>query len=166
MEPEKTSPEGAASSPLTGILSALMSNPDLLKQIQSAFGASAAGAGTSGTAEAASTPAEPAPESAPNDGEATAAGSFPPVNDGLATVLSDPELMAKLPQMMAMLKPMLAGAGEKKPSQPHPSHPRSSEDCRNDLLLALKPFLSPERRNAVDAMLRISKLGTVIRQIK
>ncbi len=80
--------------------------------------------------------------------------------DGLASVLSNPALMAKLPQMMSMLGPMLSSAS------PPNTQSKSSEDCRNDLLLALKPFLSPERCQAIDTMLRIAKLGTILRQIK
>lgn len=80
--------------------------------------------------------------------------------DGLASVLSNPALMAKLPQMMSMLAPMLSTAS------PQSTATKSSEDCRNDLLLALKPFLSPERCQAIDTMLRIAKLGTILRQIK
>lgn len=157
--------ENGAASPLSGILSTLLSNPDMLNQLRSAFGNNSAPQQEEkapAEAESAGAPSDDAEGAVPTG----AGGSVPPV-DGLASVLSDPELMAKLPQMMAMLKPMLA-AGDlgKKPNPPPKQHPRSSEDCRNDLLLALKPFLSPERRNAVDAMLRISKLGTVIKQIK
>lgn len=102
----------------------------------------------------------------------------PNIADGLGAVLSDPELMAKLPQMMAMLRPMLeqAGAGAagntgsvpetgvpaSVPVQPAPKKPT---DQRTALLVALKPFLSEDRRNAVDAMLRISALGDVLRRL-
>ncbi len=85
----------------------------------------------------------------------------PPI-DGLASVLSNPELMAKLPQMMSMLAPMLSSTQ----APAHNNAPKSAEDHRNDLLLALRPFLSPERCQAIDAMLRIAKLGAILRQIK
>lgn len=95
--------------------------------------------------------------------------------EGLGAVLSDPELMAKLPQIMAMLRPMMAqgaaqapatsgGANTEIPSTVAPVAARQ-DDHRSALLLALKPFLSDDRQRAVDAMLRLSKLGDVLRQL-
>ena len=113
-------------------------------------------------------------QSAPETGQPAA----PNFADGLGAVLSNPELMAKLPQMMAMLRPMLeqtgagaagstdsapeAGVPASVPAQPAPKKPT---DQRTALLVALKPFLSEDRRNAVDAMLRISALGDVLRRL-
>lgn len=92
--------------------------------------------------------------------ESPAETNSPPIADGLGAILSNPELMSKLPQVMAMLKPML-GEGAS-PSAPHKGTP---EENRNALLLALKPFLSEDRQHAVDAILRIAKLGNVLRQL-
>lgn len=83
--------------------------------------------------------------------------SAPNITDGLGAVLSNPELMAKLPQVMAMLRPMT----EQQTSAPQ----KKAETDRSALLLALKPFLSEDRRNAVDAMLRLSALGDVLRRL-
>ena len=201
MEPEKTPSSGQneAASPLSGMLSALLANPEMLRQIQAVFGNAAtatphgksaqaenAGDPSSGSASAAEVGSQPDEASAgrnPSDalvkllaglsenGAAASgsdSGAVPTgggIGDGLSAVLANPDLMAKLPQMMAVLGPMLGG-NDTKPPSPHSGHERSQEDCRNDLLLALKPFLSPERRNAVDAILRISKLGNVLRQMK
>lgn len=89
--------------------------------------------------------------------------------EGLGSVLSDPELMAKLPQVMAMLRPMLDGAmqgGSTEPVAKSEATPKKSPpDDRSALLLALKPFLSEDRKNAVDAILRISALGDVLRKL-
>ncbi len=85
--------------------------------------------------------------------------SAPNITDGLGAVLSNPELMAKLPQVMAMLRPMM----EQQTAAPPPQ--KKAETDRSALLLALKPFLSEDRRNAVDAMLRLSALGDVLRRI-
>lgn len=95
----------------------------------------------------------------PESGSPATANS-PPIADGLGAILSNPELMAKLPQVMAMLKPML-GEGASTP-EPRKGTP---EENRNALLLALKPFLSKDRQHAVDAILRIAKLGNVLRQL-
>ncbi|HBF14484.1 MAG TPA: hypothetical protein DDW30_02140 [Clostridiales bacterium] len=108
-------------------------------------------------------------------------GQSPPnVADGLGAVLSNPELMAKLPQIMAMLRPMMeqassapqADSGDATATSASatasalPSSPqKKATDNRSALLLALKPFLSEDRRNAVDAMLRLSTLGDVLRRL-
>jgi hypothetical protein len=82
---------------------------------------------------------------------------------GLDTVLSNPALMAALPTVMAQLAPMMSGVGGIK--EPAPKK-KSPEECRNDLLCALRPFLSADRQNAIDTLIRISALGTLIRQMK
>lgn len=105
-------------------------------------------------------------------------GQSPPnVADGLGAVLSNPELMAKLPQIMAMLRPMMeqqtaapppqsGNEGAEIPASASPIAPlKKTTDNRSALLLALKPFLSEDRRNAVDAMLRLSTLGDVLRRL-
>lgn len=105
-------------------------------------------------------------------------GQSPPnVADGLGAVLSNPELMAKLPQIMAMLRPMMeqqtaapppqsGNEGAETPATTSPIAPlKKTTDNRSALLLALKPFLSEDRRNAVDAMLRLSTLGDVLRRL-
>ena len=87
--------------------------------------------------------------------------------DGLATVLSDPNLLEKLPQMIATLKPLLDSGLLSPPNavQASVSAPSSIHE-RDNLLLSLKPFLSSGRRDAVDAILRIEKLGEILKQIK
>ncbi len=163
MDPQKETSEQQAppTAPAVGILNEIFSDPGRVAMLRSLLSSSAA----SGAAESDPSDTENAPTTPPTAG-ATAAEALPtaaaPIGDGLGAVLSDPQLMAKLPQMMQMLAPMMASGSP----QQKPPHARSTEECRNDLLLALKPFLSQERRNAVDTMLRISKLGTVLRQIK
>lgn len=86
-----------------------------------------------------------------------------PLADGLSSVLSNPAMMAKLPQIMELLRPMIQAPPTRSSSHPDPH--KSPETCRNDLLLALKPFLSPERREAVDVILHIAQLGNILRQL-
>lgn len=92
------------------------------------------------------------------------------LSDGISRVLSDPAMMAKLPQMIELLKPMLVSSGEKGEAIPASANTQAAlpKDvrCRNDLLLALKPFLSYERAAAVDAILRLSHLGNVLQTLK
>lgn len=85
------------------------------------------------------------------------------IPDGLSAVLSNPEMMAKLPQVMSLLQPMMQSSTPKKDVS---AAPRTMEENRNNLLLSLKPFLSPGRKDAVDAMLRISQLGKVLKDLK
>ena len=78
-------------------------------------------------------------------------------------LLSNPVFLEQLPKVMQMLKPMLASA----PAEPTAVHSgeKPPQDCRRELLLALKPFLSPQKRNAVDTVLRLSGLSAVLRQL-
>ena len=120
--------------------------------------------------------------SAPQTAQTAPQTGIPNLTDGLGAVLSNPELMAKLPQMMAMLRPMqeqqpaadstteappaaaqTAPAGPAVPAIATPQ--KKATDRRTALLVALKPFLSDDRKNAVDAMLRISALGDVLRRL-
>lgn len=130
----------------TAMVESLLSNTELLKSI----------GGLLGNAPA-------------NEANGTGGGT-----DGLLGALSNPELMAKLPQIMAMLKPIITPADA--PSVPTATDrnalavstpiKRPHTDCRDDLLLALKPFLSPARCEAVDTIIRLSKLGTVLKHMQ
>ena len=140
---------GASSVPPAEMLGTLLSNPELLQRLGGILG---------GMMQS------PAPQKAEEHIETvantSAPSSFP--SDGLSAILSNPAMMEKLPQIMAMMKPMLASAPPPKPS---PTASPQIND-RERLLLALKPFLSHERCEAVDAILHISRLGSVFQQLK
>ncbi len=132
--------------PMPEGLEKLLANPDLLRTIGTIMGA-------------------PTPEK----------GQGAPDVDGLSRVLSDPEMMAKLPQIMEMLKPMMQSTSTQESvptaaqeSVPAAAHPvvAPPHNCRDDLLLALKPFLSPERASAIDMLLRLGRLGSVLQTLK
>lgn len=91
------------------------------------------------------------PKQEPGEEAPTAA---PP--DPLTAMLSNPALMESLPTLLA---------GMRKTDLPE-SREKSPEDRRRDLLLALKPFLSKDRENAVDLILQISRLGAVLRMMQ
>lgn len=124
--------------PISENLEKLLSDPTLLRTIGSALGADAA----------------PTSDGADNTDTSPAA-------DGLSKVLSDPALMAKLPQVIEILKPMLQSTASADTTAPKP--PQSPRD---DLLLALKPFLSRERAATVDTILRLARLGNVLQSLK
>ena len=132
------------------LLGKLLSSPDLMKNLSSVLGAS-------GTADP--TASVSASASAENAGE------------GISRVLSNPEMMAKLPDVMKMLAPMMqqgSSSGASVPAVTAVSHGGGERDrrgCRNDLLVALKPFLSPERCRAIDMLLGLSRLGDALQKM-
>ncbi len=147
---ESTAPKPADTSALLG---SLLSNPDLIRNISSMLGKSGEGA----TEQA--MPSTPSPL----NGET--------VSDGISRVLSNPEMMAKLPEVMKMLAPMMQQTqSAQSASVPVSATPSGGggydrRGCRNDLLIALKPFLSPERCRAIDMLLGLSRLGDVLQKM-
>lgn len=149
---ESTTPRPADPNALLG---SLLSNPDLIRNISSMLGKSGEGTAEQGiqTPSSAST----------LNNEA--------VTDGISRVLSNPEMMAKLPDVMKMIAPMMqqtqSASGTTVPASVSPSHGGGQDrrGCRNDLLIALKPFLSPERCRAIDMLLGLSRLGDVLQKM-
>lgn len=85
--------------------------------------------------------------------------------DILSGLLSNPEILAKLPSMIETVKPLLANltptgkttaAEEQKPK-------KSDHGKRTALLLALKPYLGKERSDAIDYIVKISELTELLR---
>ena len=90
-----------------------------------------------------------------------------PSTDALASVLSDPAILEMLPKIMSALAPALAvSAPPSEQALPTVAKKHDPTHDRDNLLLAIKPFLSAERRDAVDTLLRIARLGEVFKQIK
>ncbi len=148
-------PTADASPPLSTLLEGLLSNPDLTKRM--------------GEMLRSMPSAESAATSSSTSASADAALRIPSAinQDGLASVLSDPALMEKLPQIMAMMKPMLASLPAQSAAQSDASPAtRSHLSDRDRLLLSLKPFLSRERQEAVESILRIAQLGSLLKHLK
>ncbi len=75
-----------------------------------------------------------------------------------------PEMMARLPQMMAALSPLVSGMhGDKKESGESKSG-ASDADKRKKLLAALKPYLSSSRRDAVDSIMKVTEMTDLLSQ--
>lgn len=62
-----------------------------------------------------------------------------------------PEILSKLPEIMSMLSAGMSGGDEKKGA--------SRMADRKRLLTAMKPFLSENRRNAVDSIVNIAGIA-------
>ena len=177
MQDEKNISLPNRSTPTADPLASLLSNPELIERIKTVLQSSAlASPSTEGNVpSSAPLPTDgseqPSPSSDASMQSPLSALLGNASTDGLSAVLSNPALMEKLPQVMAMLKPMLSASPPSAPTQqalaPITSTDRKTggSDDRDRLLLALKPFLSHERQEAVDAILRIAKLGLLLKQI-
>lgn len=74
----------------------------------------------------------------------------------LSALAANPELLSRLPELIAVMKPLLGGG----------TPPSGGADKRLALLCALKPYLSPKRQETVDYITKMSRLGDTIKQIK
>ncbi len=120
-------------------LSALLSNPEVM-------------AALSGIASSLKTQIAEPPEDAKTQAVPTAAPKSDPTAD-----LLGPEIMQKLPEVMAALSPMLGGnSGTEK----------KSHDKKTALLNALRPYLSAGRCEAIDYIARLEKLSDVVKNIR
>ena len=75
---------------------------------------------------------------------------------GIDSLLSNPDVLSKLPEVIKVIKPMISSApqGESK----NENHAR-----RMGLLIAMKPYLSPKRCEAIDYIARMSKLSETLK---
>ena len=99
--------------------------------------------------------------------------------DILSSILSNPELIAKLPQLISLAAPMLGaflGGTQKEASHENTSAPASPpispppkasahSDSRAALLCAIKPYLCPDRQAAVDYIIKLSRLGEILKTL-
>ena len=63
-----------------------------------------------------------------------------------------PELLGKLPMLMGALGPMMQGKD-------------GAKDEKSALLLALKPYMSPQRCDAIDKLIMINRLSDLMRRM-
>lgn len=142
--------------PIAQMLNGILSDPEKMKKIGAIVGAMS------------SMPPPPLPTEMTEESLPTAASSAPTGSlggvDGLSSLLNNPDVLEKLPQILSVMKPLLSFMPPPKPATPKKEP--NAQDCRDNLLLALKPFLSTERKEAVDTIIRISKLGNVFQQLK
>jgi hypothetical protein len=120
--------------------------------------------------------------SSPPPEDATAQQSAPPTSsspDILSTLLSNPEMIAKLPSLISSVKPMLdmlslgsppiaapVGAQTDSDKETGVTAKKSpSDDRRAALLCAMKPYLSHDRQQAIDYILKLSRLGSLLKTL-
>lgn len=77
-----------------------------------------------------------------------------------ATPAITPEMMQKLPQMMSALAPLVGGRGDGKSSEEKKDI--SDGEKRKRLLAALRPYLSDNRRGAVDQILKVTEMTDLL----
>ena len=124
-------------------------------------------------------------ESASSEPASTASkGESVGSSDIFSAFLSNPELIAKLPTIISSIKPIIEllssrQSPEKSPNAapvvareqslpPNaPKSPPSKEtaDHRAALLCAMKPYLSRERCQAIDYMIKLNRLGDILKTL-
>ena len=166
----------AASPPLGGILERLLDEAERVGQAPSvtssdslmanALLSEGAHAGTSpaGTVPLGAAVAAPAPVGAVPPAGAQTVGAPPagisPSGGGsspLASLLGNPAVLSALPALMENLSPLLAGNGQGGREAPAATRPHSL-DRHTALLCALKPYLSPHRRDTAETVIRLCRV--------
>ncbi len=118
------------------------------------------------------------PSKAPAENqEPTSTGDAPAPDFGaLSSILSNPELISKLPELLSIISPMVsslsgtarnaASPASAKPNAPLAALPQNREaQNRSALLCALKPYLKRERQDAIDYMIKLSRLGDILKTL-
>ncbi len=171
------------------LFNALLSNPELISKISNLMSVlnkpgtesapapgGAAQPPAENRSEGAGTPDKKSsqPESEPasdSDGENSS-----DISSRLSSLLSNKEFMSKLPDMLSMLKPSGGSSQpEKSTGGAAPAlalvpgggghHHKHDVGRRNALMIALKPYLSPRRREAIEYIIRMDKLGDIFRTL-
>ena len=101
----------------------------------------------------------PSPDSSAPPPQPTAAVNAPPQPppSPLGALLSDPTVLTALPSLMENLTPLLGGLGRGVGSAPHASRPHAV-DRHTALLCAIKPYLSPHRRETAETVIRLCRV--------
>lgn len=127
----------------------LLANPELLSSVASAIGVQPPTNAKADDKEVASE--QKSAENEDNTDESSETASAEPATKDIA---------AKLPDLMANAAPILAalsggGKGGKIP-----------DDDRTRLLCALKPYVNPHRKEAIDTIVNLARISEVIKTIK
>ncbi|MBE6584372.1 MAG: hypothetical protein E7649_05270 [Ruminococcaceae bacterium] len=117
------------------------------------------------------------------------AASGVPFGDTLSALLQNRDLITKLPQIISAAKPILdimskqgslfsatptesasSVTDSSVPAAAIPAYPAASIKARNDsdrvaLLCAMKPYLSHDRQTAIDYIIKLSRLGDILKTL-
>lgn len=108
----------------------------------------------------ASAPLSPSPpptgDTASGD-TASGGGDESPAPHPLGLLAQNPALLSAIPTLMENLSPLLAGLKTGVGSAPNATRPHSI-DRHTALLCALKPYLSPHRRDTAETVLRLCRI--------
>lgn len=121
--------------------------------------------GETATAEPAAPPPEergdtapsPPPPDVPSEALPVTAPTSPPTVSPLAGLLSNPTLLSALPTVLENIGPLLGSVSGGTGSAPTATRPHAI-DRHTALLCAVKPYLSPERQNAADTVIRLCRV--------
>ena len=118
---------------------------------------------TEAEAEAAPPASAPLSPSPPPTGDtasgdtASGGGDESPAPHPLGLLAQNPALLSAIPTLMENLSPLLAGLKTGVGSAPNATRPHSI-DRHTALLCALKPYLSPHRRDTAETVLRLCRI--------
>lgn len=118
---------------------------------------------TEAEAEAAPPASVPLSPSPPPTGDtasgdtASGGGDESPAPHPLGLLAQNPALLSAIPTLMENLSPLLAGLKTGVGSAPNATRPHSI-DRHTALLCALKPYLSPHRRDTAETVLRLCRI--------
>ena len=76
-----------------------------------------------------------------------------------------PEMMAKLPQMMTALAPLVGASGGESHAKKEGGDAKNTAgeaEKRKKLLMALRPYLSEGRRDALDGILKVTEMTDLL----
>ena len=118
------------------------------------------------------TPQKEQPEqaSAENIGSGTSGDIF-------SSLLSNPDILMKLPSIISAAKPIIEMMSQTKQqasseaatvsagSVLKPSQPSHLTDNRTALLCAMKPYLSDDRRRVIDYIVKLGRLGDILKTL-
>ena len=79
-----------------------------------------------------------------------------------------PEMLAKLPQMMSAMAPLLSGRqgkGDGGKGGKDDGNKDGDAERRKRLLAALKPYLSSQRKDAIDSILKVTEMTDLLGQL-
>lgn len=134
---------------LSDALDRLLANPELLSTVAAAIGASP-------PAEVGGNTINSQKNDTNNDSEAEAKKDSE--SEAVSANTHSEDISQKLPDLMSNVAPVIAALSGRGGKQP--------DDDRTRLLCALKPYVNPHRRDAIDTMVQLARISEVIKTVK